>query len=62
MLYDAECWPMKRRHVQQISVVEMHMLRWIYDHTRRCRVRNDDIRDRLGVAPIEEKLVQHQLR
>ena len=26
------------------------------------RVRNDDIRDRLGVAPIEEKLVQHQLR
>ena len=26
------------------------------------RVQNDDIRDRLGVAPIEEKLVQHQLR
>ena len=26
------------------------------------RLRNDDIRDRLGVAPIEEKLVQHWLR
>ena len=26
------------------------------------RVRNDDIRDRLEVAPIEEKLVQHRLR
>jgi len=26
------------------------------------QVRNDDIRDRLGVAPIEEKLVQHRLR
>jgi len=26
------------------------------------RVRNDNIRDRLGVAPIEEKLVQHRLR
>ena len=26
------------------------------------RVRNDDIRDRLGVAPIEEKLVPHRLR
>ncbi|WVZ72339.1 hypothetical protein U9M48_020814 [Paspalum notatum var. saurae] len=26
------------------------------------RVRNDEIRDRLGVAPIEEKLVQHQLK
>ena len=38
------------------------MLRWIYGHTRRDRVRNDDIRDRFGVAPIEEKLVQHRLR
>ena len=38
------------------------MLRWISGHTRRDRVRNDDIRDRLGVAPIEEKLVQHRLR
>ena len=62
MLYGAECWPTKRRHVQQISVAKMHMLRWIYSHTRRYRVRNDDIRDRLRVAPIEEKLVQHQLR
>ena len=26
------------------------------------RVRNDDIRDRLGVAPIEEKFIQHWLR
>jgi hypothetical protein len=25
-------------------------------------VRNEDIRDRVGVAPIEEKLVQHRLR
>ena len=38
------------------------MLRWICGHTRRDRVRNDDIRDRLGLAPIEEKLVQHWLR
>ena len=59
VLYGAECWPAKRRHVQQISVAEMRMLRWIYGHTRRDRVRNDDIRDRLGVAPMEEKLVQH---
>ena len=38
------------------------MLRWICGHTRMDRVRNDDIRDRLEVAPIEEKLVQHRLR
>ena len=62
MLYGAECWPTKRRHVQQLSVAEMRMLRWSYGHTRRDRVRNEDIRDRVGVAPIEEKLIQHRLR
>jgi len=62
MLYGAGCWPNKRRHVQQLSVAEMRMLCWICGHTRLDRVRNDEIRDRLGVAPIEEKLIQHRLR
>ncbi|KAG2634318.1 hypothetical protein PVAP13_2NG191006 [Panicum virgatum] len=62
MLYGAECWPTKRRHVQQLSVAEMRMLRWFCGHTRRDRVRNEIIRDRVGVAPIEEKLTQHRLR
>ena len=62
MLYGAECWLTKRRHVQQLSIAKMRMLRWICSHTRMDRIRNDDIRDCLGVAPIEEKLVQHRLR
>ena len=62
MLYGAECWPTKRRHVQQLSVAEMQMLRWFCGHTRRDRVRNEVIRKRVGVAPIEEKLTQHRLR
>ena len=45
-----------------MSVTEIRMLRWICGHTRMDRVQKDDIRDRLGVAPIEEKLVQHRLR
>jgi hypothetical protein len=40
----------------------MHILRWICGHTRGDRVQNDDIRERLGVAPVEEKLMQHRLR
>jgi hypothetical protein len=62
MLYGVECWPTERWHVQQLSVAEMRMLRWICGNTRRDRVRNDDIRERLGVALVEEKLVQHHLR
>jgi hypothetical protein len=38
------------------------MLRWICGHTRLDRVRNDDTHDQLGVAPIEEQLIQHRLR
>jgi hypothetical protein len=57
MLYGAECWPTKRRHVEQLSIAEMRMLRWICGHIRRDRARNDDIRERLGVAPVEEMLV-----
>ena len=62
ILYGAECWATKRQHVQKISVAEMRMLRWSCGHTRRDRIRNDDIRDRLGVAPIEEKIIQNRLR
>jgi hypothetical protein len=62
MLYGAECWPTKRRYVQQPIIAEMRMLRWICGNTKRDRVRNDDICERLGVAPVEEKFVQHHLR
>jgi hypothetical protein len=62
MVYGAEYWPTKRRHVQQLSVAEICLLRWICGHTRRDQVRNDDKHLRLGVAPVEKKLVQHRLR
>jgi hypothetical protein len=57
MLYGAEYWFTKRRYVQQLSVAEIRMIRWICGHTRRDRVWNDDIRERLGVTPVEEELV-----
>jgi hypothetical protein len=44
-----------------MSVAEMRMLCWICGHIRKDRIRNDDIMDKLGVAPIQEKLVQYHL-
>ena len=32
------------------------MLHWMCDKTRRDKVKNEDIRTKIGVAPIEEKL------
>jgi hypothetical protein len=57
MMYGAECWVTRGQHVEKMSVAEMRMLRWICGHTRKDRIRNDDIRDKLGVAPIQEKLI-----
>jgi hypothetical protein len=62
IMYGAECWATKGQHVQKMSVAEMRMLCWICGHTRKDRIRNDNIMDKLGVAPNHDKLVQHRLR
>ncbi|XP_070039652.1 uncharacterized protein [Nicotiana tomentosiformis] len=54
MLYGAECWPIKKSHVQKLRVAKIKMLRWMCGHTRRDKIRNEYIRDKVGVAPIEE--------
>lgn len=56
MLYGAECWSVKNSDVQKMKVVEIKMLRWIYEHTDIDKIRNEDIRDRARVAPVEDKL------
>ena len=57
MLYGAECWPTKRRHVQQLSGIEMQMLRWFCGHTRRDRVWNEVIRKRVGWHQLRRNLL-----
>jgi hypothetical protein len=52
MMYGAECWATKGQHIKKMSVAEMRMLRWLCGHTRKDRIINDDIRDKLEVAPI----------
>jgi hypothetical protein len=62
MMYDVNCWATKGQHIENMSIAEIRMFRWICSHTRRVRIRNDDIWDKLRVAPIQEKLVQYYLR
>jgi hypothetical protein len=52
MLYGAECWPEKKRHIQWTSVAEMRTVRWICGHTR-SRIQNDDMCDRIGITLIK---------
>ncbi|XP_047257721.1 uncharacterized protein LOC124889778, partial [Capsicum annuum] len=62
MLYGAEYWPVKNSHVQKLKVAEMRMLRWMCGFTRTDRVRNEIIREKLGVASVEDKLREVRLR
>ena len=55
LLYGSECWAVKYQYEQKTSVVEMRMLRWMCGHTRKDRIRNEVIRNKIGVVPIEEK-------
>ena len=62
MLYGVECWPVKNSHVQKMKVAEMRMLRWMCGCTRRDRIKNEAIRDRVGVASVEDKMRESRLR
>ena len=62
ILYGTECWAAKGEHEHKLSVAEMKMLRWMSGHTRLDKIRNEDIRERVGVAPIVEKMVESRLR
>ncbi len=55
-LYGSECWPATSRHEQALHVMEMKMLRWCLGLTRFDHVPNDDVRRRMRVAPIKEKM------
>ena len=56
LLYGTKCWSIKKIHKRKMKIAEIRMLRWMCDHTRMDRIRNEVIRVRLGVAPISAKL------
>jgi len=44
-----------------MKVAEMRMLRWICGHTRLDKIRNEVVRDKIGVASIEDKIREARL-
>ena len=52
MLYALETVPQAKKTTRRVEVAELKMSRWAYGVTRIERVRNEDIRARMGVAKI----------
>ncbi len=53
---------MKEPYVSKKRVVKMRMLRWMSGHTKLDKIRNESIREKVGVVPIEDKLREGRLR
>ena len=53
LLYDAECWSINKTQVLMVMVPKMRIICEIYDHTRLDRIRNEVIRDKVGVTSIK---------
>jgi hypothetical protein len=62
MIYGAEAWTMTRRGEGLLERTEMRMLRWMLGISLRDRNRNEDIRKKLGVACISDKIREARLR
>ena len=62
MLYGTECWLVKNSHIQKLKITEMRMLRWMCGLTRRNKVRNEIIREKVRVALVEDKMQEESLR
>jgi len=62
LLYRTEYWPVKKTQVRRMIVGEMTMIRWMCGFTRLDKIRNEVIRKKVRVAPIEEKLRETRLR
>ncbi|KAL6553647.1 hypothetical protein OROGR_007489 [Orobanche gracilis] len=61
LLYGTECWAVKQCHVQKMNVAEMRMLRWMCGHSKKDRLRNEVIREKVRVAPIDAPVRRCQL-
>ena len=62
MTYGSESWTVTSKDRSRVQATEMRSLRTIINKTRRDRVRNDNVRRTVGVAPMINKIEKGQLR
>lgn len=61
MLYGFKYWVVKRQHIQEVCIVEMRILRWMWEVTRKYRKINF-ICELLSIASTKDKMRENNLR
>lgn len=61
LLYDSECWPLRKAQEHRLKMIETCMLRWTYVHTMMDYISNDVFRA-LNVESISKKVSEGRLR
>lgn len=62
LTYGSESWVANKRIKSKIQASEMKYLRRVLGVTRLDRIRNEEIRERLKVVPMQKKIEEGQLR
>ena len=62
LMYGAEAWTLNKKERSKVQAAEMKTLRAIVKKTRRDRIRNEKIREEVGVSSMLRKIDAAQLR
>jgi hypothetical protein len=60
LLYSSKTWTTRKRDWNRIQVAEMKYLRTVKGCTRLDQVRNEDIRNELGIFPLSKKIIEYR--
>jgi hypothetical protein len=60
LLYGSETWTLRKTDWNRIQAAEMKYLRAVKGCTRLDQVRNEDIRNELGISSLKEKIIQYR--
>jgi hypothetical protein len=62
LLYGIETWTLKKRYWNRIKAATMKYVTTVKGCTRTDQLRNEDIRNELGIFPLYEKITEYRDR
>jgi hypothetical protein len=60
LLYGSETWTLRKRGWNRIQTAEMKYLRTVKGGIRLDEIRNEYIRNELGISPLSKKIIEYR--